>query len=110
MWVYSPYRCLSPSNKSYVDTEEGVTDICGGQRSELASWLQFLHFEMREVPQASPGFSPFGLLYGRHPRRVLDGLREEWEKVPGGPIPLSAYITALKEDLRGTTTLTAGSD
>ncbi len=37
---------------------------------------------MREVPQASTGFSPFELLYGRQPRGVLDVLRETWEEGP----------------------------
>ncbi len=37
-----------------------------------------------EVPQASTGFSPFELLYGRQPRGVLDVLRETWEEGPSG--------------------------
>lgn len=48
-------------------------------------WLPFLLFAVREVPQASLGFSPFELLYERHPRDILDLVREEWEKsVQGG--------------------------
>ena len=35
-------------------------------------WLDPLLFAVREVPQASTGFSPFELLYGRRPRGVLD--------------------------------------
>ncbi len=35
-------------------------------------WLEPLLFAVREVPQASTGFSPFELLYGRQPRGVLD--------------------------------------
>ncbi len=42
-------------------------------------WLEPLLFAVREVPQASTGFSPFELLYGRQPRGVLDVLRETWE-------------------------------
>ncbi len=41
-----------------------------------------LLFAVREVPQASTGFSPFELLYGRQPRGVLDVLRETWEEGP----------------------------
>ncbi len=42
-------------------------------------WLEPLLFAVREVPQASTGFSPFELLYGRQPCGVLDVLRETWE-------------------------------
>uniref|UniRef100_A0A8C5AIP4 Integrase catalytic domain-containing protein n=1 Tax=Gadus morhua TaxID=8049 RepID=A0A8C5AIP4_GADMO len=39
-------------------------------------WLDPLLFAAREVPQASTGFSPFELLYGRRPRGVLDLIKE----------------------------------
>uniref|UniRef100_A0A803JMY6 Gypsy retrotransposon integrase-like protein 1 n=1 Tax=Xenopus tropicalis TaxID=8364 RepID=A0A803JMY6_XENTR len=42
--------------------------------------LPFLLFSIREVPQASTGFSPFELLYGRHPRGLLDIAKETWEQ------------------------------
>ncbi|XP_057183752.1 uncharacterized protein LOC130550329 [Triplophysa rosa] len=45
-------------------------------------WLEPLLFAVREVPQASTGFSPFELLYGRQPRGVLDVLKETWEDGP----------------------------
>lgn len=38
--------------------------------------LPSLPFAVREVSQASTGFSQFELLYGRQPRRILDLLRE----------------------------------
>ena len=43
-------------------------------------WLDPLLFAVREVPQASTGFSPFELLYGRKPRGVLDLIKENWEE------------------------------
>ncbi len=39
-------------------------------------WLEPLLFAVREVPQASIGFSPFKLLYSRQPRGVLDVIKE----------------------------------
>ncbi len=45
-------------------------------------WLEHLLFTVREVLQASTGFPPFQLLYGRQPRGVLDVLRETWEEGP----------------------------
>ena len=41
--------------------------------------LPYLLFAYREVPQASTGFSPFELMYGRHVRGPLDILRETWK-------------------------------
>ncbi len=38
-------------------------------------WLEPLLFAVREVPQASTGFSPFELLYGRSPGGCLTSLR-----------------------------------
>ena len=43
-------------------------------------WLDPLLFAVREVPQASTGFSPFELLYGRRPKGVLDLIKETWEE------------------------------
>lgn len=44
--------------------------------------LPYLLFAIREVPQASTGFSPFELLYGRRPRGLLDLAKEAWEEQP----------------------------
>ena len=44
--------------------------------------LPYLLFAYREVPQASTGFSPFELLYGRQVRGPLDILKESWEASP----------------------------
>ena len=41
--------------------------------------IPYLLFAYREVPQASTGFSPFELLYGRSVQGPLDGLCQAWE-------------------------------
>ena len=41
--------------------------------------IPYLLFAYREVPQATTGFSPFELLYGRSVRGPLDVLKESWE-------------------------------
>ena len=49
------------------------------------NWDQLLPhvlFAVREVPLASTGFSPFELLYGRWPRRILDIAKEALESQP----------------------------
>uniref|UniRef100_K7EX43 Gypsy retrotransposon integrase-like protein 1 n=1 Tax=Pelodiscus sinensis TaxID=13735 RepID=K7EX43_PELSI len=62
--------------------------------------LPALLFAVREVPQASTGFSPFELLYGRQPRGILDLVREAWEEQDSrvkGTVP---YILDLQKRLR----------
>ncbi|KAL1274411.1 hypothetical protein QQF64_027225, partial [Cirrhinus molitorella] len=44
--------------------------------------LPYVLFGVREVPQASTGFTPFELLFGRQPRGLLDVAREAWEQQP----------------------------
>ncbi len=58
-------------------------------------WLPYLLFAYREVPQASTGFSPFELLYGRQVRGPLDVLRETWEG-PRSPKTRSILAHVLK--------------
>lgn len=41
--------------------------------------LLYVLFAHQEVPQASTGFSPFELLYGRAVHAPLDILKQEWE-------------------------------
>ncbi len=60
-------------------------------------WLEPLLFAVREVPQASTGFSPFKLLYGRQPRGVLDVVKESWEEGPSNSRNEIQYVL----DLRG---------
>jgi len=65
--------------------------------SDWDQWLPYLLFVYREVPQASTGFSPFELLYGRQVRGPLDLLREHWEN----PIPdqdnVASYVIKMRE-------------
>ncbi len=62
-------------------------------------WLEPLLFAVREVPQASTGFSPFELLFGRQPRGVLDVLRETWEDGPSDSRNEIQYVLDLRTKL-----------
>ena len=58
--------------------------LCKTVTSDGKDWnklLLYVLFAYREVPQASTGFSPFELLYGRNVQGPLDVLRESWELV-----------------------------
>ena len=62
--------------------------------------LLYLLFSYREVHQASTGFSPFELLYGRHVRGPLDVLREAWTEEGCGSEDdknVLSYITEVRD-------------
>lgn len=52
--------------------------MCAEKPRDWDRYLAPLLFAYREVPQASMGFSPFELLYGRHVRGPLAILKELW--------------------------------
>lgn len=57
---------------------------------------------MREVPQASMGFSPFELLYGQQPRGLLEVLRKEWETPSATKKSPASFLEALHQRLKAT--------
>uniref|UniRef100_A0A672MV43 Gypsy retrotransposon integrase-like protein 1 n=1 Tax=Sinocyclocheilus grahami TaxID=75366 RepID=A0A672MV43_SINGR len=56
--------------------------------------IPYVLFGVREVPQASTGFTPFELLFGRQPRGLLDMAREAWENQPA---PLRSLVEHVRE-------------
>ncbi|XP_064472919.1 uncharacterized protein LOC135387751 [Ornithodoros turicata] len=76
----SPYH---PMGNGLVEKFNGTIKImlkrmCEERPRDWDRYLSPLLFAYREVPQASLGFSPFELLYGRHVRGPLSVLREWW--------------------------------
>ena len=61
--------------------------------------LPYLLFAYREVPQASTGFSPFKLLYGRPVRGALDVLKENWEASERSSENVVSHILSVREKL-----------
>ena len=61
--------------------------------------VPYLLFAYREVPQASTGFSPFELLYGRDVRGPLDILRESWESSQKSDDSIISYVLSTREKL-----------
>ncbi|KAJ8356682.1 hypothetical protein SKAU_G00194760 [Synaphobranchus kaupii] len=59
--------------------------------------LPFVLFAIREVPQASTGFSPFELLYGRRPRGLLDLAKEAWEHQPSPHRTMVEHVEEVRE-------------
>ena len=62
--------------------------------------LPYLLFAYREVPQASTGFSPFELFYGRHVRGPLDVLKESWEASKRSTESVVSYVLTIQERLK----------
>ena len=67
----------------------------------LAKWLKEYKTaeQIREVPQASTGFSPFELIYGREVRGPLDILKETWEADQKSDESVVSYVLATREKL-----------
>ena len=69
---------------------------------EKRNWdrmLPYVLFAYREVPQATVGFSPFELLYGREMRGPLDVLKEEWIENPNAETDILSYILQVRDRL-----------
>lgn len=65
--------------------------------------LQQLLFAYREVPQASTGYSPSELLYGRKVRGPLDLVRESWEGTfQENQQPILQYVETMRTRMRRT--------
>ena len=62
--------------------------------------IPYLLFAYREVPQASTGFSPFELLYGRDVRGPLDILRETWEGNESKDESVVSYVLSTRDKLK----------
>ncbi len=62
-------------------------------------WFEPLLFAVREVPQASTGFSSFELLYGCQPRGVLDVIRDAWEEGPSNNRSEIQFVMDLRATL-----------
>ncbi|XP_042144369.1 uncharacterized protein LOC120836664 [Ixodes scapularis] len=96
----SPYH---PMANGLVEKFNGTLKLmlkrmCSERPKDWDRYLPALLFACREVPQASLGFSPFELLYGRHVRGPLAILREIWTNVELDAKLLTTYEHVL--DLR----------
>ncbi|XP_061898861.1 uncharacterized protein LOC133646933 isoform X2 [Entelurus aequoreus] len=69
------------------------------EKQNWDKWLDPLMFAMREVPQASVGFAPFELLYGRRPHGVLDVIKESWEEGPSSSKNEIQYVMDMRAKL-----------
>ena len=74
--------------------------VLKGEERDLDHMLPYVLFAYREVPQATVGFSPFELLYGRDPRGLLDVLREEWIHEPETDADIISYVMSVRNRMQ----------
>ena len=79
--VYHPQTdgLVERFNKTLKQMLKKVAETDGKDWDRL---IPYVLFSIREVPQASTGFSPFELVYGRRPRGLLDIAKDAWESQP----------------------------
>ncbi len=58
--------------------------------------IPYVLFGIREVPQASTGFTPFELLFGRQPRGLLDVAKEAWEQQPAAHRSVIEHVREMR--------------
>ncbi len=74
--------------------------LCRVAAEDKCDWdrmLPYVLFGIREVPQASTGFMPFELLFGRQPRGLLDVAREAWEQQPAAHRSTIEHVRDMRE-------------
>lgn len=71
--------------------------VVAEDRRDWDQMIPYVLFGVREVPQASTGFTPFELLFGRQPRGLLDVAREAWEQQPTVCRTTLEHIKAMRE-------------
>ena len=76
----TPYHPMANgSNEKFNGTLKAmVKKMCQERPTDWDRYLHAVLFAYREVSQASTGFSPFHLLYGRAVRGPLGLLKEMW--------------------------------
>ncbi|KAI2658608.1 Retrovirus-related Pol polyprotein [Labeo rohita] len=61
--------------------------------------LPYVLFGIREVPQASTGFTPFKLLFGQQPRGLLNVAKEAWEQQPARHHSVVEHVQQMREKI-----------
>ncbi len=71
--------------------------VAADDRRDWDKMLPYVLFGIREVPQASTGFTLFELLFGRQPRGLLDVAREAWEHQPAAHRSTLEHVREMRE-------------
>ncbi|XP_037774704.1 uncharacterized protein LOC119571495 [Penaeus monodon] len=109
----TPYH---PMSNGLVEKFNGtlkamLSRLCAEQPRQWHRYLNPLLFAYREVPQASTGFAPFELLFGREVRGPMGILRELWtgEKIAPQVKTSYQYVFDLRKRIEETMALARGN-
>ncbi|KAL1251468.1 hypothetical protein QQF64_019264 [Cirrhinus molitorella] len=73
--------------------------VAAEDRRDWDLMLPYVLFGIREVSQASTGFTPFELLFGRQPRGLLDVAKEGWEQQPTPHRTVVEHVKQMRDRL-----------
>ena len=71
--------------------------VLRGEKRDWNTVSLYVLFAYQEVSQATVGFSPFKLLYGRNVRGPLDVLQEEWIQNQEAETDILPYVTNIRD-------------
>uniref|UniRef100_A0A9J7ZY96 Integrase catalytic domain-containing protein n=1 Tax=Cyprinus carpio carpio TaxID=630221 RepID=A0A9J7ZY96_CYPCA len=71
--------------------------VAAEDKRDWDQMLPYVLFGVREIPQASTGFTPFELLFGQQPRGLLDVAREAWEQQPAVHRTTIEHVREMRE-------------
>ena len=74
--------------------------VDNGGVGEWDNLLPYVLFAYREVPQATTGFSPFELIFGRDVRGPLDVLKEGWSTQREEEDSIVEYVSKVRERIQ----------
>lgn len=66
-------------------------------RRDWGRMIPYVLFGIQEVPQASTGFTPFELLFGRQPRGLLNIAKEAWDQQPPPHRTMVGHVRKMRE-------------
>ena len=76
-----------------------LNKLVGDEGKDWDRLLPYLLFAYREVPQASTGFSPLELVYGRQVQGPLDIIKESWEADKRSNESVVSHVLTVQERL-----------
>ncbi len=88
------YRSTSSFNQTL---KQMLRRVVAEDKRDWDLMIPYVLFGIREVPQASTGFTPFKLLFGRQPRGLLDVAKEAWEQQPAVHRSVIEHVREMRE-------------